>query len=386
MKTNGYIGWMVAGALLAGCGGGTSTTDDMGGGGNADLTMPNTGDCPPKYTEILSACMPAATDYQPRNGMAGANGWMKCISDDNTFHLIDAMLPPAAARVTAFESMAGKLWRNTGTPTKDNFLSAREDYSVAEGLASRVGRRQDVMYPEVTVNGDKFACADPVVYMKPENANRCAGPARLKPIIDDAFTQGIAGTKPIVQAARIETALLWFFYLSTRSEIWTCAFDDITDCDAAAAYYTQDPTGAGGRTKLLGIARYIHEQGPGTHDRIFDALLAERCWRDIEKTFPLDYTMSNYYKLAQAQTDKAYLRGVALILRSRMASVGCSKDERLEAMKESVKIFGDLIYDHAAAIDKTNADKLKAYTSNPATDAGSIASAQAAIDAIFGCP
>lgn len=366
---------------IAGCGDEATGNNPDGGGSCTPNTGVDSTTCPPRYTENVMACMPAATDYQPRAMKSG--GFMKCISDDNTFHLVDMQLPPAAARVTAFEAMARKLWKNGCIPTAADFTSARDDYSVAEGLASRIARRQDVFYPEVTVGGDKFACADQAVYSKAENANRCAGPARLMPVINEAFTAGIAGTKPVVQAAKIETALLWFFYLSSRSEVWTCAFDDKTDCDAAAAYYTQDPTK--GRTPTAGVAKYIFDMAPETHQRIFDALLAERCWADLEM-FPRDYENSNLYKLAQAQLDKAYLRGMALILRSRIGSVGCSTGERQEAMIESVKLLGGVMYDHAAALDKTNADKLKTYTGAPSTDAAAISAAQAAIDAIFPCP
>ena len=350
-----------------------SAPDLAGGGGD--------GGCPPAYTEDISACKPTATDYQPRKGAPGANGWAACISDDNTFHLIDVQLPPASARVIAFEAMAAKLWGNPSTPTKDNFLSARDDYSVAEGLASRIGRRQDINYPEVA-GDDKFACSDPLIAAKPENRNRCAGPAKLKPIIDDAFTQGIGGNKPIVQAARIETALLWFFYLSSRSEVWTCSFDDITDCDAAAAYYTQDPK----RDQPRGIARYVSALSPETHQRIFDALLAERCWRDIDKAFPTDSTTSTYYPVAQAQLNKAYLRGEALILRSRIASIGCASGEHQGAAIESVKILGELIDQQATLIDATNGSKLRTYTASPTSDPGAIAAALQALDAVFACP
>jgi hypothetical protein len=71
--------------------------------------------------------------------------------------------------------------------------------------------------------------------------DRCGGPGRVLPIVNDAFQKGIAGTQPLVQAARLEAALLWFFYLSTMSEMWTCSFDDITDYDQARKLFESDP-------------------------------------------------------------------------------------------------------------------------------------------------
>src|SRR5262245_45210926 len=126
MRKHGYLFVLslLMGGFVAGCG---DDDDDgmnmpkmdmtMPNNPNPDLTMPGGGDCPPKYTENVAACMPAATDYQPRKMMPGSNGWMKCVSDDGSFHLVDMQLPPAAARVTAFESMATRLWKNASTPT-----------------------------------------------------------------------------------------------------------------------------------------------------------------------------------------------------------------------------------------------------------------------------
>jgi hypothetical protein len=367
---------------LAGCGmpagGGDMGGADLAMGGSADLAPCATA----RYTEDVSKCMHAATDYEPRVMMSANDQWPKCVSDDNIFHLIGMGLPPAASRVAAFETMSGKLWANQNAPSSAEFLSARDDYSVMEGLASRVARRQDVSYPEVP-GMDKFACANAgVPEMYPD---RCAGPAKLKPIIDDAFAKGEAGTQPIVQAARIEAALLWFFYLSMRSEVWTCGFDDFTDCDAAAGYYTRVQP----RDQPIGLAKYVNRLGPETHNRIYDALLAERCWRDYSGNpppLPADPMYMMWYVLAQAQLDKATLRGEALILRERIGRIACDVGEMRDADIEFVKIIGGLLDHGAGIIDPTNAPKLRAFTSAPTNDPNAIAAAQANIDAIFGCP
>ncbi|MSP63204.1 MAG: hypothetical protein EXR72_23265 [Myxococcales bacterium] len=119
--------------------------------------------------------------------------------------------------------------------------------------------------------------------------------------------KGLAQTQPIVQAARIEAALLWFFYRSMTSEVWTCSFDDITDCDSAAGYYRQiNP-----REMPVGLARYVAALGPEAHNRIYDALLAERCWRDIDKMLPAQQKYLNFYTLALSRSTRRRCAGWA---------------------------------------------------------------------------
>ena len=383
MKTGNWIGAVALLAAVAGCDGGNMNTNGDGGADAfVNVSTDNNGSpCGAKYTEDVSKCAAGMNDYQPRKMMPGSNGWPMCAKIDaspNKWVLKGMEQPPATARSIAFESMAKKLW-DAKKIDSNAFIAARDEYSIAEGLASRVGRRQDVTYPE-TPGDDKFACANqgiPAMY-----PDRCAGPAKLKPIIDDAFVKGIAGTKQVVQAARIEAALVWFFYLSMTSEVWTCSFDDITDCDAAAGYYTQTSA----RDMPAGLAKYVFAQGPETHNRIYDALLAERCWRDVDDKLPMDPQYKTLYDRAQAQLNKATLRGEALILRERIGRIGCLTGEAQEAQIEFVKIIGGLIDHGAALLDATTAATLKAYTSAPKTDAPSIAAAQAAIDKIFNCP
>lgn len=367
--------WVAALALAAACGPKPSETDGGTDGGTYDAGYCAQADHP----ENVSACTPLATDYRPRAGVPGANGWPACISDDNTWHLIGTGLPAAVARSVAFETMGTKLWHKAGTPTKDDFLSARDDYSVASGLASRVVRRQDVHYPEVP-GTDKFACSNAGI---PEQyPDRCAGPAKLKPLIDDAFQKGLAEQQPLVQAARIEAALLWFFYLSMTSEVWTCSFSDLADCDSASGYYSQLRT----RSDPAGLGRYVAALGPETHHRIHDALLAERCWRDVDSAMPASSQYLFLYDRALAQLDTATLRGLGLILRARIGWVACTTGEAQLAHMEFVKVLGGLLDHQAVAIDATQAAKLKAFTGNPTGDESAVASAQAAIDALFACP
>ncbi len=331
------------------------------------------------FTENLAGCVPASADYQPRKGIPAANGWPACVSDDGTYHLVGSSTPSSVARsVAAFDTMAKRLWLNPAAPTKDDFLAARDAYSVAEGVASRVARRQDLSYPEVP-GSDKFACQSAGI---PEQyPDRCAGPARIKPLIDDAFVQGLAGSEPRVQAARIEAGILWFFHLSTLSEVWTCSFSNKNDCDSAAAYYTQVTA----RTQPAGYAAYVAARGRETHDRIYDALLAARCWRDFDSALPT-VSGEDLYRKASAQLRRATERGIALVLRQRIGQVGCTTGDEQAAHLAFVKVLGGWL-DHTASLrDPTAAATLKSYISAPTAEASAIAKAQAAIDAAFPCP
>jgi len=380
-RASGWWGLCAAGVVACGA----PETGPVDGGntpdGGAACTggESRTGTCSASaWVEDLSACTPLATDYQPRDGVAGDDGWPACISDDNTFHLVGTGLPAASSRTAAFDAMSSKLWANPSVPTAADFLSARDDYSVAQGLASRVARRQDVTYPEVP-GGDKFACQTDA-NAAAQNPDRCAGPAKLKPLIDDAFQKGAACDKPLVQAARIEAGLLWFLHLSMTSEVWTCSFDDAEDCDAAMGYYTGEPR----RDSHVGYARYVQSIAPGTHDRIFDALLAERCWRDADPAMPAANTA--LYDLAQSQLQHASLRGIAVIVRDRVERMGCMQGEELEAAQAFVRVLGGFL-DHAAqGRDATTAARLKAYTDAASQDSAARAAAQADLDALFGCP
>ena len=334
------------------------------------------GGCP-GYTEDLTACAPAPTDYQPRQGVSGANGWPACISDDNAYHLVGSDTPSSASRSVSFDVMGVRLWNNSAEPTREDFLAARDEYSVAAGIASRVARRQDIHYAEVP-GGDKFACQSAGV---PEQyPERCAGPGRLKPIIDGAFEKGLARTEPRLQAARIEAALLWFFHLSLSSEVWTCSFNALGDCDSAMAYYSQMSE----RDAPQGLAKLVADLGPETHQRIFDAMLAVRCWRDADPALPM--TNTGQYERAQAQLSKAALRGQALILRERIGRIGCLTGAAQAAQAEFVKVLGGLLDHDAGLLDAAKAAELKAYTASPTADPSAISAAQAAIDSIFACP
>jgi len=359
----------------AGCGSGT-TMNQTPNLCVVDTTA--TAMCQP-FSGSLSSCKCSPDDYAPRFNNSKNDTWPACISDANPSKYVQlaASLPSAVARTQAFVAMGMSLWKKSGTPTAADFTAARDAYSVASGVGSRVARRQDIHYPEVP-GDDKFACATPsIATMYPD---RCAGPAKLKPIIDAAFTAGAAGTKPLVQSARVEAALLWFFYLSSLSEEWTSTFDNMEDIDSAWGYVT----GGTDRGSPIGLGQYIQQLDSQTYDRCFDALQAGRCWRDIDKDFPS--TCSLFYQRTSNQLDKALTRGMALILRDRIGKIPSLTGEAQEAALHFVNIIGLLMDRAVRAVDPAKAEQLKTSTQAVTAAAVNVAQAQGILDSVFACP
>jgi hypothetical protein len=261
------------------------------------------------------------------------------------------------------------LWRN-GTPNAAAFVAARDVYATGEGLDSRVQRREDEHYPPVTDpnTGETLRCRDEgVPAMDPE---RCAGPALILPILNAAFQAGIEGGDAEIQAARIKAALLWFLYVSTHKEASTCATAS-KDCDSAYAYYTGGEDRAGG----LGLSGVVRSSAPETHDRVWDGILALRCWRDLDDgEEATDLTMRDR---AVAQLDTALLHGVSRLVADRYQDWTQS---RSEADAVFVEILGGVLDRAAREIDPTMADQL----------AESIASGEgdvsATLTSLFPCP
>lgn len=323
-----------------------------------------------------ASCSCSVDDYAPRFNASANDTWPACISDAGSFVRIGASVPAADVRSVAFDSIASKLWRRADAPTMAEFTSARDDYSIMQGIGSRVARRQDTHYP-ILPGQDKFACTDAATAaMYPD---RCFGPAKLKPILDDAFAMGQAGTKPQVQAARVEASLLWFFYLSISSEVWTCGFNNIEDCDSAWGYYG----GARDRSQPIGLGAYIKALDPGTYDRGYDAILGIRCWRDIDPAMPS--LCSSFYDRVQAQLDKSLTRGMALILRDRVGKLPTLSGEPQEAALTFINLLGGFLDRAARSIDPARADTLKAQTQATTAAGVNVATAQGAIDALFPC-
>lgn len=342
----------------------TDTTTDTAADAETD-----TADVAPDTTPVT--CEPLASDYSP-----GADDtWDECISDDNTYHQVQESIS-SIGRVAGFEDIADLLWRNDEMSAED-FIDARDVYATGEGLDSRVQRREDEHYPPVTDSdtGDTLRCRDEgVPAMDPD---RCVGPAKILPILNDAFQEGILGNDLEVNAARVEAALLWFFYVSSHKEATTCTVA-AKDCDSSYAYYTGGQDRDGG----LGLAGYVSELAPDTHDRVWDGILAVRCWRDLDPAE--EATDLDTRDLAIAQLDRALLHGVATVVLDRLASWETAEGVAKDADAAFLAILGPVLDREAGERDATNAAVLAdAWDDLESADTAALA---AAIEAIFPCP
>ncbi|HVG62970.1 MAG TPA: hypothetical protein VNA24_30680 [Hyalangium sp.] len=332
----------------------------------------------PTVVENLTSCQPASTDYRPREpdlNSAATDAWAACISDDNTYHPIDPNIS-TVARVAAFEAIADRLWRNGKVPTRDDFVAALDTYTQPEGLASRVQRREDYHYPPPPSGAS--TCRNAGV---PETApDRCVGPAKLLPIINDALTRGGQGEAPRLHAARIEAALLWFLYISTVSEVNTCTGTP-RDCDSAWAYYT----GGTERCAPKGLAAYVQALAPQTHERAYDATLAVRCWRNLDNETGAA-TNTALRDQALAQLDRAELRGVAIILRERFTQLQQGSADEQQARLTFIQTLAPFLDREARVRNAAQADVLKAQAAKASAAEVDVAAATSALNSLFSCP
>jgi hypothetical protein len=330
-------------------------------------------ECPdgePSYTEDVSDCEPAATDYLPRENGSADDGWDACISDDNTYHQIEDSVS-SIARVVAYEDIGDLLWHNS-EPTPQDFLDARLVYEEEQGLGSRVARRYDVHYDPPPEGG----CEDEGVLE--QHPDYCVGPATLQPIILDAFAAGVDGEDVVVNAGRIEAALQWFLYVSAIKEATTCT-DTAKDCDSCWAYYS----GGTPRDMPIGLARDIDCYGPETHDRAYDGVLAVRCWRDLDPDeIATDLELRD---LAIAQLDFALLRGMGILIRQRFEELECSSGDYRAAALEELRILVPLFDRETRERDPVVADLLADEVAKDA-DAIDVDAVTAAIDEVYPCP
>lgn len=312
-----------------------------------------------------AACPARADDFVP--GSATDN-YAPCISDDGTYHTVEASVS-SLARVEAFEQIAKTLGFGTSrAPTPADFIEARRLYSADEGIASRIVRREDEHYPPASK-----LCRDMTADELAANVDRCAGPTKLLPILAKGFADGANGVEPVKSAARIESALLLYLYLSSFKESRSCA-TTARDCDSMWAKYT----GGEPRTSAKGLSRYVRARHVPTHEATYNGVLAVRCWRDLDN--PTGPSMNpTLHTRATTQLDRGLLRGVALIVRQRVLRRACG------ASWEGAQILGSFLDREATARDPANAAILRAELGKTAatTDEPKLI---AALDAIFPCP
>ncbi len=370
-------------ALAAGCDS-SENGDDSGDQGNLDG-----GDGEPCGLEDLvavdeSSCAPLDDDY--RLDDPSADPYPECIADSGEYTLV-ADTPGSIARIEAYEAIADLLVRG-GEPTREDFIEARTIFDADEGIGSRVARREDLHYPPIPesehnpgLDPDK-QCSDPeLAAVYPE---RCAGPQRIRPIVNQALVDGIDETGvAAVNAARVDAALVWFMYLSVYKESFTCVATP-KDCDSSWAYYTGGFTSGEG----IGLSAQVAAASGYSHERIWAGVMGVRCWRDL---YPDDLDIdtltgesAEMFETTWEQLDNALHRGLALIVREKLqAAYTCGDDEA--ANWAWLQIAGPVLDREAAERDPAAAAELAAIWTLEAATHDDRARAVALIDTIFPC-
>ncbi|UJR85359.1 hypothetical protein [Sandaracinus amylolyticus] len=328
------LGWMVLGGALSllGCG------DDDDGTTEVDASTPIDAWTAPVDAPMVDAggetCTPFPGDYTPRVSMSSTDEWPPCVSDVGTYARIEPTIS-TIARVEAYDTIFAPSGLLVGDPSASAFTDARTVYETSEGLGSRVIRRTD---EHVTAPDPNDCRMGSVIAAAPEY---CVGPTQLAPIVREGFAAGMTGGagEPLrVHAARIDAALTWFLYVSPYKESLTCT-STARDCDSAWAYYTG---GVEERSGGLGMARLVRGLDEETHDRIWDALLAVRCWRDLDPE-PVSSERLDLRDRARAQLDRAMDRGMALVIADRLRRMEASTgDEQLAHFAWARVILGSL--------------------------------------------
>jgi hypothetical protein len=373
-------GWtaVLLGAFVATAATGCESDDPAATGG---LVGPGShgAACSPSPDEKLvelsfPACVQLPTDYTPLDQMSVNDSYPPCVSDAGQYVISRAEGADGVStigRVGAFEEIRALLgFPGEKLPTPEDFVAARVIYSREQGIESRVNRREDEHYPPL-----EKACQDLSAEEQLTHAGRCVGPARIRPILLEAFQRGAKGEgDATVHAARIEAALIWFIYISTYKEA-TSATTAKHDVDSTWAMYTGGEQRDG---KPVGLARYVRARSEQVHNRVFDGILAVRCWRDIDDgDVAVDLELRDR---ARAQMDAALLKGLALVVRSRVKALECA------ASFETLKILGQVLDREATLRDPASAAVLRTEIgkSSPAEiDVGAVVTA---LDSIFPCP
>ena len=343
---------------------------------------------------LTSACGPSDEENNTSNENATANNtpddnpdgnnpdgddreqWNMCREQVTEYMQFEETIS-SAGRVGAFEDIADRLWRNDSTPTGEDFVQANAIYLEPEGLDSRVSRREDEHYEPVMEGGEVLRCRDEgVPAMDPD---RCVGPAQIKPIIIDAFEAGANGEAPEVHGARVEAALLWFFYVSSYKEGITCT-EKKKDCDSCYAYYTGDRPQEEG----IGLAGYFRDIVPDAHDLTWDGILAVRCWREVD-----DAETATNLELrddAMAELDKGLLYGVSRLVTDRLDELDTSTGVDREADWAWLQIMGPVLEREANVRDADAAAVLEDAFDQDSPDDVDVAALTSTIEELFPKP
>jgi hypothetical protein len=333
--------------------------------------------CLPRPPVNVRVCVANAQDYTPRVSASAGKRFPACISDDGTYHSINPDVP-SNARIAAVEALFALLKIEVGgLPSAQDFDDARVLYTQPEGLDSRVQRREDIHYPEVVIAGITKQCRDLTAAEVMQFPERCAGPAKVIPLLNDAFQKGSRGELTRVQASRIEAAMVWFLWLSFYKESQGC-YGDPGQCDSTSAYWggqqdvTKSPTGYG---------RIIRAFSEDSFKRGWDAVLAVRCAYDFSQSMtppPADFAAVK--ERARDQIDRLNNHALALFVRSKLAALPC------EGALESVQILGPVLDVVARKINPAKADELMVQWQKTSPIGIDKVRTEALLDELFGCP
>lgn len=312
-------------------------------------------------------CQPNANDFP-------GDGWDACVSDGGSWVLVGDSAPSSIGRVAAFEQMGDLLWNAGGPPGAEAFIDAQIIFVEDEGLGSRVARRYDSHVPRPM---DGIDCRDAEASLP--YPDYCVGPVQMLPIINAAFDAGAAGEgNPYVHTGRIEGALLWFFYVSTFKEANTC-FGTARDCDSAWAYFG---AGASPADPVSGLGALVQAIEPGAYTAVFNALLAVRCWRDLDG----GETAENQALFDQAmdQLDRALDYAYGLLIISRLEEYAAAEsDFEKEARWANLAILIHSVDRAARLRDAGAADRIAALLEAEEPD---VAGAISDLEVLFPCP
>ena len=369
--------------VLLGC-----PSDDTGGPLDSDSAESST-TADTMCTELLqvdppneTGCAAGATDYLP----GAEDMYPACVVDDGDYHLV-ADTPSSIARVEAYEAVVAML---AGSPDAAAFTDARTKYAEDEGLESRLLRREDLHFPPVPmedwdtgVDSDKQCTVMSNVEKYPD---RCAGPAKIAPIVNDAFAAGQTGERtPEIEAAKIDAAILWFLYLSVYKEATTCFSSAEKDCDSSWAYYT----GGTNREAGLGLSAEIRQLSVMANDAVWNGFSAYRCIRelypqaDYETIEDLPDEARPLLAAADDQLNHALTYAWSRLVRARLENQGNLCDVEAEANWAWLQIAGPVLDQEGNA---RGGYDLGALWTGSIPDADTITAAITTLDTVFPCP
>jgi hypothetical protein len=331
--------------------------------------------CNPAGAAVLAppaGCSISPADYTPRDPSSAGSRFPRCISDDNAYHPFNIDVP-ANGRISAIAKMGELLgWDGSRVPAPADFEQARIAYTQPEGVDSRVQRREDIHYPAAPK-----LCRDMTPAEIAQYRDRCAGPGKILPIINDAFEKGTKAVDPTIQAARIEGALLWMNWVSVFKEAMGCE-TEVEQCDSTTGWWGGNQDRRAAPTKSS-FAANVKPLSVVAYERQWDAILAVRCWRDADNPTGTA-TNTALRDRAKAQLDQSNNHALALVIRHRLQNLTCV------SAWETVKILGGAIDFVATSADPTKAKILRDETAKSDPKNVDPKAAIAALDALFPCP